>query len=59
MLIFVIHFKFNFHVVFYVTSWSKQDSTYIYFKEFLNQLNLLYICIYLYVQQMKSYEHVS
>jgi hypothetical protein len=28
-------------------------------KEFLNQLNLLYICIYLYLQQINSHEHVS
>jgi hypothetical protein len=32
-----------FTVVFYVTRWTKQDHTYIYFEEFLNQLNLLYI----------------
>jgi hypothetical protein len=28
-------------------------------KEFVNQLNLLYICICLYLQQIKSYGHVS
>jgi hypothetical protein len=28
-------------------------------KEFLNQLNLLYICICLYLQQIKSYGHTS
>jgi hypothetical protein len=28
-------------------------------KEFLNQFNLLYIYIYLYLQQIKSYEHMS
>jgi hypothetical protein len=30
-------------------------------KEFLNHLNLLYICIclYLYLQKIKSYGHVS
>jgi hypothetical protein len=26
-------------------------------KDFLNELNLLYICIYLYLQQIKSYEY--
>jgi hypothetical protein len=28
-------------------------------KEILDQLNLLYICICLYLQQIKSYEHIS
>jgi hypothetical protein len=28
-------------------------------KEILNQFNLIYICIYLYLQQIKSYSHVS
>jgi hypothetical protein len=28
-------------------------------KEFLDQLNLLYIWICLYLQQIKSYEHAS
>jgi hypothetical protein len=31
----------------------------MYFKEFLNQLNLFYIYICLYLQQIKSYIHVS
>jgi hypothetical protein len=31
---------------------------YIFFKK-LNQLNLLYICIYLYLQQVKSYGYMS
>jgi hypothetical protein len=33
---------------------TKQDFTCIYFKEILNQLNLLCLCLYL--QQIKSYE---
>jgi hypothetical protein len=48
-----------FTVVFYTMRWIKQDLGCIYFKEFLNQLNLLYTCICLYLQQIKSYEHVS
>jgi hypothetical protein len=32
---------------------------YLGFKEFLDQLNLLYILICLYLQQIKSYEHTS
>jgi hypothetical protein len=28
---------------------TKQDVSYIYFEEFLNQLNLIYFCIYLYL----------
>jgi hypothetical protein len=28
-------------------------------KEFLNQFNLLYICIYLYLQHIKNYGYVS
>jgi hypothetical protein len=31
----------------------------MYFKEFLNELNLLYICVGLYLQQIKNYEYVS
>jgi hypothetical protein len=45
-----------FTVVFYTMRWTKLDLTCIYFEEFLNQLNLLYICIYLYLQHDKSYE---
>jgi hypothetical protein len=30
-----------------------------WFKEFVDQINLLYIWICLYLQQIKSYEHVS
>jgi hypothetical protein len=35
--------------VFYVTRWTKYDHICIYFKEILNQLNLfyIYICLYL------------
>jgi hypothetical protein len=36
-------------IVLYAMKWTKQDFTYICFKEFLNQLNLIYIylCLYL------------
>jgi hypothetical protein len=44
-----------FTVVLYVTRWTKQDPTYIYFKEFLNQSNLLYIYICLYLQYILNY----
>jgi hypothetical protein len=36
--------------------WTKLDTTCIYFEEFINQLNLLYIYICLYLQQDKNYE---
>jgi hypothetical protein len=39
-----------FTVVFYATRWIKQDLSCICFEEFLNQLDLLYIYIYLYLQ---------
>jgi hypothetical protein len=39
-----------FTIVFYATSLTKQDLICIYFEEFLNQLNLLYIWICLYLQ---------
>jgi hypothetical protein len=39
-----------FTVVFYMMRWTKQDHIYICYEEILNQLNLLYIyiCLYLY-----------
>jgi hypothetical protein len=43
MFIFEIHFKFCFHCCVLCDGWTKQDPNCIYFKEFLNQLNLLYI----------------
>jgi hypothetical protein len=43
--------NFIFTIIFYKTRWIKQDITCIYFKEFLNYLNLLYIYICLYLQQ--------
>jgi hypothetical protein len=46
MFIFVIHFKFYFHNA---TRLKKQDLSYICFEEFLNQLNLIYFYIYLYL----------
>jgi hypothetical protein len=46
---------FIFTIVFYVMRWTKLDHNYICFKEFLNQLNLLYIYICLYLQQDKNY----
>jgi hypothetical protein len=45
-----------FTVVVYVTRWTKLDIDCICFEEFINQLNFLYICLYLYLQQNKSYE---
>jgi hypothetical protein len=48
-----------FTIVFYVSRWMKQDLICIWFEEFLNQLNLFYICICLYLQQIKSYGHAS
>jgi hypothetical protein len=39
-----------FTIVFYAKRWIKQDLICICFEEFLNQLNLLYIWIYLYLQ---------
>jgi hypothetical protein len=45
-----------FIAVFYATRWIKLDISYICFEEFINQLNLLYIYICLYLQQDKSYE---
>jgi hypothetical protein len=44
-----------FTVVFYVTRWTKLDTAFICFEEFINQLNLLYISIYLYLQKDKIY----
>jgi hypothetical protein len=44
-----------FTVVLYTMRRTKLDLTCICFEEFLNQLNLLYICICLYLQQNKSY----
>jgi hypothetical protein len=43
--------NFIFIVVFYATRWTKLDHVFICFDEFINQLNLFYICIYLYLQQ--------
>jgi hypothetical protein len=40
----------------YVMRWIKLDIICIYFEEFINQLNLLYIYICLYLQQVMSYE---
>jgi hypothetical protein len=45
-----------FTIVSYVTRWTKLDTACIYFKEFVNQLNLLYICVCLYLQNDTSYE---
>jgi hypothetical protein len=45
-----------FTVVFYGMKWTKLNIACICFEKFINQLNLLYICIYLYLQQNKSYE---
>jgi hypothetical protein len=41
-----------FTVVFYAMRWTKHDHICIYFEEILDQLNLLYICIYLYLQSI-------
>jgi hypothetical protein len=48
-----------FNIVFYIIRWTKQYLTYIYFEDFLNQLNLFYIYIYLYLQHIKSYVNTS
>jgi hypothetical protein len=45
-----------FTIVFYTMRWIKSNLTCICFKEFLNQLNLFYIYICLYLQPDKSYE---
>jgi hypothetical protein len=44
-----------FSVVLYAIRSTNLYLTCICFKEFLNQLNLVYICICLYLQQDKSY----
>jgi hypothetical protein len=48
-----------FTIVFYATSLTKQDLICIWFEEFLNQLNLLYIWICLYWQQIDIYGNAS
>jgi hypothetical protein len=52
-MIFILNYVFI--VVFYVMSRTKKDFTCIYFKEFLNQLNLLYIYICLYLQYILNH----
>jgi hypothetical protein len=44
-----------FTLVFYVTRWTKQDRICICFEEILNQLNLIYICICLYLQSFLNF----
>jgi hypothetical protein len=44
-----------FIVSFYKTRWTKQDPSCICFEEFLNQLSLLYIFIYLYLQYILNF----
>jgi hypothetical protein len=39
--------------VFYVTRRTKLDSTCICFKEFINQLNLLYICMFIFATRQE------
>jgi hypothetical protein len=41
-----------FTIVFYMMRWIKQDLICIWFKEFINQLNLLYIWICLYLHPL-------
>jgi hypothetical protein len=36
--------NYVFMVIFYVTRWTKLDINFIYYDEFINQLNLFYIC---------------
>jgi hypothetical protein len=48
-----------FAIAFYMTSLTKQDLICICFEEFLNQLNLLYILICLYLQWINIYGHES
>jgi hypothetical protein len=52
-MIFILNYVFT--IVFYTTRWTKLDLICICFKELLNQLNLLYIFICLYLQQDKSF----
>jgi hypothetical protein len=47
-----------FSIVLYATRWTKLDLICICFKEFLNQLNFIYIWTCLYLQQIKIYGHV-
>jgi hypothetical protein len=44
-----------FTIVFYATRWIKQDHIYICFEEILNQLNLFYIYICLYLQYILNF----
>jgi hypothetical protein len=51
--IFILNSVFT--IIFYPMRWTKLDPTCICFEEILNQLNLPYICICLYLQLDKSY----
>jgi hypothetical protein len=57
--IFTIYFKFYFDCCVLCNEINKTNPACICFKELLNQLNLVYICICLYLQQIKSYGHAS
>jgi hypothetical protein len=51
-----INFKFCFYGCVICDEMNKTRYACICFEEFINQLNLLYICIYLYLQWDTSYE---
>jgi hypothetical protein len=52
-MIYILNYVFI--VVFYTTRCTKHDHICICFKEILNQLNLLYICICLYFQSILNF----
>jgi hypothetical protein len=47
--------NYIFTIMFYTMRWVKQDHIYICFEEILNQLNLLYIYICLYLQSILKF----
>jgi hypothetical protein len=51
--------NYAFTIVFHTMRWTKQYLICICFKDFLNQLNLLYIWICFYLQKIKIYGHMS
>jgi hypothetical protein len=48
--------NYVFIIVFYMMGWTKLDHVCICSEKFINQLNLLYICICLFLQQDKGYQ---
>jgi hypothetical protein len=51
----ILILNFVYTVVFYAMRWIKLYPACICFELFVNQFNLSYICIYLYLQQHNSY----